>query len=435
MSTRILTTNDFVGSFFPQPTSWGWSAGGAALEEAVADLRTQAGDGLWIDTGDFSQGSALGALSDGVWPFLAMRDLSVDIAVAGNHELDWGRRHLARWAPEMPFPLLAANADLDLAAVELRTVAGRVVGVIGLTLPGLAALHPGTAVTADTASLVTDLAADLRERGAEHVVLALHDGVDLLPGAAVSTRRIETLCAAVRGQVDLMLGGHTLGCHAGWLGGVPFLQPWPFGSQIGVADLHRDGRTELRLIDVIAPRPWTGPGAAAFATVEAEVVGHLPHPLGHAPGRDRSLAQAVADNLLRVDQHIDCTVVGGDFYNQAPRDGVHAHLPAGDVTSAQVLRLTPMTGARSAWGGQLLVAELSRSDAEQVITVLMNEPAFPGGPAFPGAVARRIRRTDAVTLALAPYLAVTADRILGRELDWQPTSGTWRDALLQAISR
>ena len=434
MSTRILTTNDFIASFFPQPTSWGWLAGGAALEQAVADLRTQAGDGLWIDTGDFSQGSALGALSDGAWPFLALRSLSIDIAVAGNHELDWGRQHLARWAPELPFPLLAGNADLDLGAAELRTVAGRAVGVIGLTLPGLAALHPGIAVAPDTASVVTDLAADLRARGAEHVVLGLHDGVDPLPGPAVSTRRIAALCAAVRGQVDLVLGGHTLACHAGTLGGVPFLQPWPFGSQVGVADLRRDGRVELSLVDVTAPRPWTGPGAAAHAGLEAEVVGQLPHPLSHAPGRDRSLAQAVADNLLRVDEHIDCAVVGGDLYTQPPRDGVHAFLPAGEVTSVQVLRLTPMTGARSAWGGQLLATELSRADAEQLVTHITNEPAFPGGPALPGAVARRAG-ADAVRLALAPYRAVAADRLLGRELDWHPTSGTWRDALLCAVSR
>ena len=198
MSTRIVTTNDFIASFFPQPTSWGWLAGGAALEQAVADLRTQAGDGLWIDTGDFSQGSALGALSDGAWPFLALRSLSIDIAVAGNHELDWGRQHLARWAPELPFPLLAGNADLDLGAAELRTVAGRAVGVIGLTLPGLAALHPGIAVAPDTASVVTDLAADLRARGLSTWCSACTTASIRSPGrrsAPVVPRRCAPRCA------------------------------------------------------------------------------------------------------------------------------------------------------------------------------------------------------------------------------------------------
>ena len=108
-AVRILTTNDFVGSFFPQPTSYGRLPGAAALQATVDDLRTEAGGGLWIDTGDLAQGSALGALSDGVWPFLALRELSIDVAVAGNHELDWGAAHLRRWGAELPFPLLAAN--------------------------------------------------------------------------------------------------------------------------------------------------------------------------------------------------------------------------------------------------------------------------------------------------------------------------------------
>jgi 2',3'-cyclic-nucleotide 2'-phosphodiesterase (5'-nucleotidase family) len=434
MTARIVTTNDFVASFFPQRTSWGQLPGGIALEQTVADLRTQAGSALWIDTGDFSQGSALGALSDGTWPFLAMRELSVDIAVAGNHELDWGLTHLQRWAPEVPFALLAGNADLGFGATEVHAVAEHAVGVIGLTLPAMDVLHPGIAAT-DPAALVPGLAADVRRRGAEHVVLALHDGVDPVASAPPSTSRIEELCAAVREHVDVALGGHTLACHAGSLGGLPFLQPWPFGSQIGVADLHGDGRVELRLIEVTRPRPWSGPGARVHAALEAEVVGHLGRPLTHAAGRDASLSQAVADQLLRIDDQIDATFVGGDFYNQAPRDGAHAHLPAGDITMAQVLRLTPLTGARSAWGGQLLGAELSHADTDRVLTALTSEPAFPGGPALPGAVARRTLRGPSATLVLAPYRAVTADRILARDLDWHPVTTTWRDALLATISR
>jgi hypothetical protein len=135
----------------------------------------------------------------------------------------------------------------------------------------------------------------------------------------------------------------------------------------------------------------------------------------------------------RVDERIDHAFVAGEFYNQPPRDGAHAHLPAGDVTSAQVLRLMPLTGGRSDCGGQILAAELPRADAERVIAALMSEPAFPGGPRVSGAVARRAGRRRTVTLALAPFRTPTAQRIVGRELDWQPSRATWRDALLAAI--
>jgi hypothetical protein len=403
---RILTTDDFVGSFFPQPTSYGRLPGAAALQATVDDLRAEAGGGLWIDTGDLAQASALGALSDGVWPFLALRELSIDVAVVGNHELDWGVAHLRRWAGELPFPLLAANLPLGLPAVTMLGA----VGVIGLSLPGMREMHPGVAAHPDPAGQAAELAAELRGAGARHVVLALHDGVD-----GRETARMAALCARVRGSVDLVLGGHTLSRHAGTLAGVPFLQPWGYGSEVGVADLHADGRVELRLVDVGPERAWTGPGAAAQAALDAEVVGRLERPLLRGGGQD-TLARAIAEGVLRTDDRLAAVHVGpADLWNQPARDGVHAFLGAGDVTLAQVLRLTPFTGARSTWGGQLVAAELSAADADRAI-----------GPTA--------ARGGSGPLALSPIHSAAVDRALGREHDWQPIAATLRDGLVKVLS-
>src|SRR5829696_3372081 len=257
LAVRILTTNDFVGSFFPQATSYGALPGAAGLQATVDDLRTQAGGGLWIDAGDLAQGSALGALSDGVWPFLALRELSIDAAVVGNHELDWGADHLRRWSAELPFPLLAANLPLGLPPTRMLC---EDLGVIGMSLPAVDELHPGVVAAPDPAGAVLAHAAELRVQGARHVVVALHDGVD----AGGATERVEALCGAWRGSVDLVLGDHTLTCFAGTLAGVPFLQPWAFGSQVGVADLH-DGRVELRLVDAYRRSGPIGRSPASFA--------------------------------------------------------------------------------------------------------------------------------------------------------------------------
>ena len=143
---RVVATTDFVGSFFPQATSYGRLPGGFALQATVDDLRTEAGAAAWVDTGDLAQGSALGALSDGVWPFLALRELTIDVSVAGNHELDWGAAHLLRWSAELPFPLLAANLRLGLPATRMLSAAGRAVGVVGVSLPAMPMLHPGVTV-------------------------------------------------------------------------------------------------------------------------------------------------------------------------------------------------------------------------------------------------------------------------------------------------
>ena len=420
---RVLTTTDFVGSFFPQPTSYGRLPGAAALQAAVDELRTDAGGGLWVDTGDLAQGSALGALSDGVWPFLALRELSIDVTVVGNHELDWGVEHLGRWGAELPFPLLAANLALGRPATCLLTAGECVAGVIGLSVPSLGALHPGAAVDPHTAGLVARHAAQLRRDGAQHVVLALHDGIDPVPAPAgpplADAARMEALCAAVRGHVDLVLGGHTLMRYAGTLSGVPFLQPWAFGSELGVADLHDDGRVALRLVDVGPARPWEGAGAGAQAALERELVGRLDAPLRQAAGRETALADAVAAGLLRRDRRVDWACVApGDLWNQPARDGVHAYLGAGDVNLAQVLRLTPFCGARSAWGGQLVAAELLSDEAERIVR------------AAGGSVARRPGTGGAVALALSPYVAATA----GAGHEWYPLASTWRDGLLAAVA-
>jgi hypothetical protein len=377
---------------------------------------------LWIDTGDLAQGSALGALSDGAWPFLALRELSIDVSVAGNHELDWGADHLRRWSAELPFPLLAANLPLGLPGAR---VLASDVGVIGMSLPTMTDVHPDVAAAPDPAGTCVGLARELRAQGARHVVLALHDGADPRPDGPPSTERMEALCAALRGQVDLVLGGHTLACHAGALAGVPFLQPWAFGSQVGVADLHDDGRVELRLVDVGPSRPWTGPGARAQVALESEVVGRLEQPLVQAVGRSWTLAAAIGAGVLRIDDALDLVYIGpGDLWNQPARDGIHAFLPAGDVTLAQVLRLTPLCGGRSAWGGQLIAAELTAAEAQ------VARRGFAGGIV----VARGPARAGAV-LALAPHNAAAAGRAVGRELDWRPIDATLRGGLLAAVAR
>jgi hypothetical protein len=405
---RIVTTNDFVGSFFPQATSYGRLPGAAALQATVDDLRTEAGGGLWIDTGDLAQGSALGALSDGAWPFLALRELSIDVAVAGNHELDWGIAHLRRWAAELPFPLLAANLPLGLPATCMLGD----VGVIGLSLPGMAELHPGLEADPDPVATARAHAERLRADGARHVVLAVHEGAE----------RTRALCEGLGGVVDVVLGGHALTCHARTLAGVPFLQPWAYGSQVGVADLY-DGRVELRLVETGAPRPWTGAGAGAQAVLEAEVVGQLERPLVQAWGRDVALAQAIAEGVLLTDDGLEAACVGpGDAWTQPARDGVDAFLDAGEVTMAQILRLTPFCGARSAWGGQLVAAELAPDEAERTLA------------AVPGAVAARPGRR-AATIALTPFRAAAADRATGREHDWAPIATSLRDGLMAAVAR
>ena len=148
-----------------------------------------------------------------------------------------------------------------------------------------------------------------------------------------------------------------------------------------------------------------------------------------AAGRDFALARAIGDGVLRSDDRLDRVYIGpGDLWNQPARDGVDAFLDAGDVTLAQVLRLTPFSGGRSAWGGQLVAAELpAAADADAMIGALV--------AAAGGSIATRARGGGAGTLALSPFNAAAVDRALGRDHDWQPISVTLRDGLMATITR
>jgi hypothetical protein len=305
--------------------------------------------------------------------------------------------------------------------------------VVGITYPHMPVLHPEVVVADDPAAVVVEHAARLRDAGCDLVVLALHDGVDRRADGP-DVARVAELCARLAGHVDLVLGGHTLGHWVGEAGGLPFVQPWPFGTQLGVADVAPGGAIDVRAVDVVEERPWAGPGAEAYAALEQEVVGAAPAgPLACDADGDLSLARAIADGVVAHDPSIDATAITQwDLWNQAPRDGTIAFLPAGAVTMAQVLRLTPMSGARSAWGGQLVVATLPGADARRAIEAFAERPYFPGGPPAASAAVAGDCPAAATRLALPPFYATRVERALGRALEWEPCATTWRDGLLHA---
>jgi 2',3'-cyclic-nucleotide 2'-phosphodiesterase (5'-nucleotidase family) len=69
---------------------------------------------LWVDAVDFAQGGPLAPVSAGSFGFDAVSELGIDVATLGNHEFDWGEKHVARCGAETGFPLVVANYDIGL---------------------------------------------------------------------------------------------------------------------------------------------------------------------------------------------------------------------------------------------------------------------------------------------------------------------------------
>lgn len=429
---RILTTTDFFGTYFPQPSSYGVLPGARALANTVERLRAEAVASFWIDTGDFSPGGPLSPVSAGTLGFVNAAALGIDAAVVGNHDLDWGREHLRRWAPELGFPLLAGNYDLGYPASVVLASGPWSVGIVGVTHPTLDVFNPTLPrSTQPMPEVVARAAETLRADGVDFVVAAVHDGVD----GAVTPRgrweavpeRMADLCRSLRGVVDAVLGGHTLQRWAGELAGVPFVQPWAFGAEVGVIDLYPGHPPAAFAVMVEGVGSWLGPGSRMRDALAVEVVGSLASPLTNAPGRDTSLLLALARGMLAT-TGAEAALVGGwdACFSQPPLDGAVAYLPAGPVSEADLLRTVPFAGDVVA--GRVLVAEIRPDDLPLLEAGYVG--AFDLGPP---AIARS--RDHPATLTVSEFHVSFAEQSLGRGLDWKQTGFGLRDALRAAVTQ
>ncbi|MEZ4456942.1 MAG: hypothetical protein R2882_10400 [Gemmatimonadales bacterium] len=92
---RVLTLNDFHGTFEPRTYPWsgGRPIGGIAAVKGLMDSLAAecACPTLRLDAGDQMQGSLASNLVAGRSAVEALSLLGLDAAAIGNHDPDWGR--------------------------------------------------------------------------------------------------------------------------------------------------------------------------------------------------------------------------------------------------------------------------------------------------------------------------------------------------------
>jgi 2',3'-cyclic-nucleotide 2'-phosphodiesterase (5'-nucleotidase family) len=445
-SLRIITTNDFYGSYFSRPASYGRQPGAQSLVNMVARLREEVPASLWVDDGDFAQGGPLAPASAGTYGFAAVRELGIDVSAIGNHEFDWGEQHLTRWAGEPGFALLSANYDVGLPPYAVLNAGPFSVGVIGLT-------HPGVGQFNDTldksqpapVELVADLSAELRTSGVDVVILAIHDGVDWATTRdgplAIDTGRMQAFCASVAGHVEAVIGGHTLGQHIGHLAGVPFVHPWAFGAEVGVLDRQADGSWEVVGVMLGEDEDWRGAGTDVHSALAAEIVGESATPLSVKPFHSNSLAEVMASGMSRLTEADIAVVFPQQLQTmQSPIDGTFAYLAAGEISEADVMRVVPFVG--EVIDQTVLVFEATRAEVVALLEAAAGKrptdvdvalsPQTWGGPA----IVRRGGGNGVVSVAVASLYseARLAEKWVGRSLEWNATSFGLRDALRAGVS-
>ena len=159
----VLHTNDVHGQVLPLPATWlkdrdplpdsgGIERIGAYVRKVRAEAAAKGDAVLFVDGGDWFQGTPEGRLDEGRAFLAAFRELGHDALAVGNHEFDYGVETFLAHLEAVPLPALIANARLasggvlpGTAAYKIIECGGLRVGVVGLLSTATPAMsHPTT---------------------------------------------------------------------------------------------------------------------------------------------------------------------------------------------------------------------------------------------------------------------------------------------------
>lgn len=290
VAVTILHTSEHHGTI--QPIEHGPFAGLGGAERRAAlikQIRQEVEHLLVVDSGDLLMGTAMSSVYRGGADIAVMNLMGYDAVAVGNHDFDFGTRHLKRLRQEATFPFLCTNVrpqDPDVCQRHAIKHLGPVrVGLIGLI---------GKKNYPDTFNRAVVREVEFVDpiEAAKQAVGELRERVEIL--VAITHQDTEedlALAKAVPG-LDVLIGGHT----EGFDGLVPPGQTNPVQGRVeltGVGPVfvktHRQGRTLGRL-DLLYHEK-------TIMVAEARNL-----PVSAAVSSDPDMAKLVRDYARRLDE-------------------------------------------------------------------------------------------------------------------------------------
>jgi 5'-nucleotidase len=224
---QILGTNDFHGRLTRNPT--GAEAGAAVLAGAVKELRSANPKTVFAAAGDLIGASTFESFIQNDKPTIdALNKAGLEVSAVGNHEFDQGyddlvNRVMADDNPEggAEWKYLGANVRFKatgnpaLPATWIRDFGDVEVGFVGAVTEHLPELvsPDGIAeiVVTDIVEETNTEAAELKEKGADVVVLLVHEGAatTAYQSAVDPASDFGKIVNGVSADVDAIISGHT----------------------------------------------------------------------------------------------------------------------------------------------------------------------------------------------------------------------------------
>ena len=356
---RVLSTNDFHGAL--EPRQYGWSngrpVGGAAalkstLDSARAACRCPT---IHLDGGDEFQGTLASNLVFGRSTVEALNLVGLDVAVVGNHELDWGVDTLRARMKESRWRWVAANVfdsttgrrpdwATPFTMVERGGLRIGVVGYMSARSKQMISAEQGKGlVWRRGVSAIRDALDGVRAQRPDLTILLAHEGgfCDTLPCRG----EILDLAGELNPtEVQLIVSGHTHSLVTTVVNGIPIIQARSNGTAYGVADWVRTAGGErtwrLRVETVWADRVTPDRGVEAVLEKYRPMVKTLAErPVAVLrTALDREGDQHALGNLIADGQR--SSVPGIDFALMN-NGGIRRALPAGQLTYETLFELHP----------------------------------------------------------------------------------------------
>ncbi|PWX12865.1 hypothetical protein CYK67_01465 [Clostridium perfringens] len=369
----IVTFNDFHGSLAESKSD----VGAAKLVGEIKRVKEENPNTVVVTGGDIYQGSAMSNLLKGKPVTAMLKEMGLEFSAVGNHEFDWGYEHIPDWAKAGEFDFLASNIyeketgepvewAKPYGVVERE---GKKVGFIGLATPetayktkpdNVAHLEFKDPVEA-TKTWVNYLE---NEEKVDAVVVLSHLGSEQNRETGEITGEIVEV-AEVPG-VDAIISAHSHQRVEGKVNGVPVIQAYKNGRNLGYVNLKFDDKNELVVttkLDDISKRKDTLPVdknmedilakfEADLAPIMNEKVTDLSVDLPH--NRDTGVSPmgaTVAETIRRI-VDADIAITNGG--------GVRAPLMAGTITVGDMYTILPFDNT-------LVTMEMKGSDIIKVL--------------------------------------------------------------------
>ena len=399
VEVQLLAVNDFHGNL--EPPGGGEAGGVEFLATHVERLRAQSPNTLVVSAGDLIGATPLlSALFHDEPTVEAMNELGLDLNAVGNHEFDDGQVELRRmqWGGCHPsdgcrdstpfrgadFSFLAANVKRRsgrtlFAPYAIRSFGGERIAFVGMTLEGTPSIVSPSGIEGlsfeDEADTVNALVPRLRARGAETIVVLLHEGGFTAGGANECpglSGPIIDIVERTSDEVDLFVTGHTHRAYDCVVDGRPVTSAGSFGRVLTDVDLTIDrasgepARVETRNLAVTRDVPRDPAQTRLIeryrtlaAPISDRVIGRATAPITRepSPAGESALGDLIADAQLAATAPADLGGARVAFMNPG---GIRADLAEGDITYAEAFTVQP-------FGNNLVTLTLTGAQIERLL--------------------------------------------------------------------